>query len=240
MRVEIWSDIICPWCGLGNHRLGRALERFEHGGDVEVVHRSFPLDPTLPSGPAMTARQMLKNKYGMDDSQVDAATGRVRELAERDGLTPYVVADNTVGNTALAHEFLAYATDQGKHAEAWHLMFRAYFGDVRSIFTVDALLEVAAELGLDQDETREVLRDRRFRQQVEDETRQAQELGARGVPFIVIDGKYAISGAQDTGALLGALRQVWDESHPKFLVEDAEGLCGPDGCAVPDTHPAHA
>lgn len=228
MKVEIWSDIICPWCGLGKHRLDRALERFEHGADVEVIHRSFPLDPSLPSDVVLTPRQMLKQKHGLDDARIEAVTGQVEALAERDGLTPYVVLDNKVGNTALAHEFLAYAGTQGKHAEAWHLMFRAYFGEVRSIFDVDALLELAAELGLDLDETREVLRDRRFRQQVDEETRQAQDLGARGVPFIVIEGKYAISGAQDTDAVLDVLRQVWDEAHPP-LVEDTGGLCGPDG-----------
>ncbi|WP_158851289.1 DsbA family oxidoreductase [Saccharothrix deserti] len=214
MRVEIWSDIICPWCGLGNHRLDRAVERFEHGADVEVVHRSFPLDPSMPSGPVMTAREMLKTKHGMDDDQVEAATGHVRELAERDGLTPYIVADNTVGNTALVHEFLAYATDRGKHTEAWHRTFRAYFGSAHPVFEIDGLLDLAAELGLDRDETRQVLEDRRYRDQVEDETRQAQRLGARGVPFIVVDGQYAVSGAQDTETLLDVLRQVWAKSHP--------------------------
>ncbi|MFJ4467715.1 DsbA family oxidoreductase [Streptomyces sp. NPDC089424] len=239
--MEIWSDLTCPWCGLGSHRLDRALERFAHGDDIELIHRSFPLDPDLPSSPAVPTRELLKQKYGMDDAQAEAATRRVEALAEREGLRPYVVLDNKKANTQLAHEFLAHATTRGKHREAWHLGFRAYFGEARSLFDMDALLELSDELGLDRSETRQALTDRRYRQQVQDETRRAKELGARGVPFLVIDGQYAIAGAQDTDTLLGAFQHVWDASHSPLvstLVEDADEVCGPDGCAVPGDHAA--
>jgi predicted DsbA family dithiol-disulfide isomerase len=244
MKVEIWSDVLCPWCGLGAHRLERALERFEHGGHVELIHRSFLLDPSLPNGAGLTTREMLRRKYGMGDAQIEASTRRIEAMAERDGLSPYIVLDNTVANTELAHELLAYATAQGKNREAWHRMFRTYFGEARSVFDVDALVDLADELGLDRASTRQVLEDRTYRQQVEDDARQAQRLGARGVPFIVIDGRYAVAGAQDTDTLLGVLRQTWDETHPAPAptptspAADAEGLCGPDGCALPDSHPA--
>jgi predicted DsbA family dithiol-disulfide isomerase len=244
VKVEIWSDVICPWCGLGTHRLDRALERFEHGSDVEVTHRSFLLDPSMPSGPGLTAREMLRRKYGMGDAQIEASTRRIETMADSEGLAPYIVLDNTVANTELTHELLAYATAQGKNGEAWHLLFRAYFGEARPVFDVDALVDLAGELGLDTAETRQVLEDRTFRQQVADDARQAQRLGARGVPFFVIDGRYAVAGAQDTDTLLGVLRQVWDETHPAPaptpLAEDAEGICGPGGCAVPDSNPARA
>ncbi|WP_432043652.1 DsbA family oxidoreductase [Streptomyces cadmiisoli] len=236
LKVEFWSDLTCPWCGLGSHRLDKAVQRFAHGGDIEVFHRSFPLDPGLSSSPAVSTRQMLKQKYGMDDAQAEAATRRVEVLAEREGLQPYVVLDNKKANTQLAHEFLAHATARGMHRQAWQLSFRAYFGEVRSLFDVDALLELSDELGLDRDETRQALTDRRFRQQVQDEARRARELGARGAPFLVIDGQYAISGAQDTDTLLGAFQQVWDATHPPLAhtsVEDADGICCPDGCALP-------
>ncbi|MFI9616991.1 DsbA family protein [Streptomyces sp. NPDC052023] len=239
--MEIWSDLTCPWCGLGSHRLDKAVERFAHGGDIEVVHRSFPLDPDLPSSPAVPTRQLLKQKYGMDDAQAEAAARRVEDLAEREGLRPYVVLENKKANTQLAHEFLAHASAQGKHAEAWHLGFRAYFGEVRSLFDVDALLELSDELGLDRNETRQALADRRFRQQVQDETRRAKELGARGAPFLVIDGRYAISGARDADTLLGVFQQVWDATHSPLIqtpVEDTDGICGPEGCALPADHVA--
>ncbi|WP_214105412.1 DsbA family oxidoreductase [Acrocarpospora catenulata] len=235
MKVEIWSDILCPWCGLGTHRLGQAVARFEHGGQVEVVHRSYQLQPDWPAEVVMTSRQSLTQKYGLSEAQFEATTGRVEELAKADGLQPYVVSGNKVGNTQLAHEFLAYATSKGLHAQAWHHMFRAYFGEVRSIFDVDALLGLAGELGLDREETRQVLTEHRFRAQVQEDARQAQRLGARGVPFTVIDGRYGVPGAQDTDTLLQVLRQAWTESHPVQLVGDAEEICGPDGCAVPAT-----
>ncbi|MFD7405252.1 DsbA family protein [Streptomyces sp. NPDC059866] len=241
MKVEIWSDLTCPWCGLANHRLDQAVERFPHGGDIELIHRSFPLDPDLPSSPAVPARQMLKQKYGMDDAQAEAATRRVEVLAEREGLRPYIVLDNKKANTHLAHEFMAHATTQGKHAEARHLGFRAYFGEARSLFDVDALLELSDELGLDRDETRQTLVERRYRQQVQDEARRAATLGARGAPFLLIDGRHAISGAQDTGTLLDVFQQVWDATHPQLvqtLAEDAEAICGPDGCVLPADHAA--
>jgi len=241
VKVEIWSDVLCPWCGLGNHRLDQAVQRFEHGEQIEVVHRSFQLDPSRPSGTTLTTRQMLAKKYGMNDAQAEAGARQIEALAEQDGLAPYIVLDNTIGNTGLAHEFLAYASTQGKHAEAWRHMFRAYFGQARPIFDVDALLDLAGELGLDRDSTRQALQEHRFRQQVEDDARHAQRLGASGVPFTVVDGRYAISGAQDTGTLLRLLEQAWDETHqPVSLTEDATGACGPDGCALSVDHPARA
>ncbi|GGS91101.1 DsbA family oxidoreductase [Streptomyces chromofuscus] len=243
MKVEIWSDLTCPWCGLAGHRLDRAVERFAHGGDVELIHRSFPLDPDLPSSPAVPTRQALKQKYGMDDAQAEAATRRVEVLAEREGLRPYIVLDNKKAGTQLAHEFLAHATAQGKHAEAWRLTFRAYFGEAHSLFDVDALLELSDELGLDREETRQVLVERRFRQQVRDEARRAGTLGARGVPFLVIDGQYAVAGAQDTETFLDVFQQVWDATHPQLVQTpdgDADGVCGPDGCVLPGDHAARA
>src|ERR1700754_5022029 len=109
---------------------------------------------------------MLKRKYGLDDAQIEAQHGRIEAEANAEGLVPYVLTDNQVGNTALVHELLAFASDQGKEQEAWDHVYRAYWGDVRSIFTVDALVELGTEIGLDADETRAVLTDRRYRAQV--------------------------------------------------------------------------
>jgi predicted DsbA family dithiol-disulfide isomerase len=231
MKVEIWSDLVCPWCGLGSHRLAKAVERFAHRDEVEVIHRSFQLDPSFPSGSTMPVREQLTRVHGMGDAQAEAVTGRLEEMAERDGLTPYVVLDNRIGNTALAHELLAHATAEGKNAEAWHHLFRAHFGEKRSIFGLDPLLELADELGLDRASTRSALTDHRHRQQVQDEVREAQRLGARGAPFFVFAGKYAVSGAQEIDTMLDVLEQVWNETHPSLV---PTGTCGPHGCALPE------
>jgi predicted DsbA family dithiol-disulfide isomerase len=210
MQVEVWADVICPWCGLGTHRLDAALERFAHRDEVQVTHHSFQLDPGAPPGSSEPVREMLRNK-GLDDGQIDAMTQRVEGLADAEGLRPYHVLDNRVGSTALAHELLAYAADQGKQAEAWHRLFTAYFGEARPIFSVDDLVSLAGEIGLDPQAAREALLSRRYADRVAAEGREAAQLGATGVPFFVIDRRYGVAGAQPTGTLLAALQQAWDE-----------------------------
>ncbi|MFW6690983.1 DsbA family oxidoreductase [Streptomyces sp. MAR4 CNX-425] len=239
MKVEIWSEIACPWCGLGGHRWDRAVERFEHGGHVAVVHRSFPLGTDLPEDRTLSVREFVLTKYGALPGQ--AGVPDIEGIAAAEGLAPYRVLDNRVGNTGLAHEFLAHASAEGKNREAWNTAFRAYFGRAEPIFTLDDLLGLAGETGLDREQTRQVLTDRRYRRRVREDARRARQLGATGAPFTVIDGRYALAGAQDTDTLLGILRQVWDETHPALpdAGHDAAS-CGPDGCAVPADHAAHA
>jgi predicted DsbA family dithiol-disulfide isomerase len=231
MEIEIWSDVICPFCGLGSKRLENALSRFEHQDQVTVKHRSFELHPGAHPGRTHTAREMLKKKYGLTDAQVEAQHRRIEAEANAEGLVPYVLTDNQVGNTALVHELLAFASDQGVEQEAWDHVYRAYWGDVRSIFTVDALVELATEIGLDADATREVLTDRRYRARVVDDIDVAQQLGATGVPFIVIDRRYGIAGAQPTDVMLATIERAWQESQPALVNVGDGDVCDPDGCA---------
>jgi len=211
LKIELWADIICPGCGLGDYRLRKALERFEHRDDVTVTHRSYQLDPRWPADAVIPARELLMDKYGMSEWQAQSAQTRVEGLAKADGLEPYIVGENNVGNTSLAHELLAFATSKGLHDEAWALMFRAYFGEARDVFTVDGLVQLATGMGLFHDEARRVLEQRTFREQVENEFHEARELGITGVPFFVIDDRYGISGAQDIDTLVVAIRRVFDE-----------------------------
>ena len=131
-------------------------------------------------------------------------------------------------------KLLAYATDQGRGNEIWTAMFRAHFGQARRLWTVDEVLDFAAEAGLDREEAAEALRDRRYRAQVAADQREAERLGARGTPFTVIDGTYAIPGAVGTDELLDAMTRAWEAGHqPLPVISEAGGVCGPDGCAVP-------
>jgi predicted DsbA family dithiol-disulfide isomerase len=152
---------------------------------------------------------MLRKK-GLDDGQIDAMTRRIESLADGEGLRPYIVRDNRAGSTALAHELLAYATEQGKHAQAWNRLFTAYFGEARPIFTVEDLVTLAGEIGLDPEDAREALLSHRYAARVTDEARDAAGLGATGVPFFVIDRHYGVAGAQPVETLLAALQQAWD------------------------------
>jgi predicted DsbA family dithiol-disulfide isomerase len=239
MQIEIWSDVICPFCGLGSKRLENALSRFAHAGQVTVKHRSFELHPSATPGRTKTAREMLRRKYGLSDEQIEAQHGRIEAEANAEGIVPYVLTDNQVGNTALVHELLAFASDQGLEQEAWDRVYRAYWSEVRDIFTPDALVELATEIGLDPDGTRAVLSDRRYRAQVVDDMDEAQQLGATGVPFIVIDRRYGIAGAQPLDVMLQTIERAWQESQPALVtVGDDDGdVCGPDGCAPEPTQP---
>jgi len=237
LSVEIWADIICPWCGLGEHRFEAALRQFVHRHDVQMVHRSFQLDPTLPMGTVSSVRESLGRKVGFGDgaaaeARVEAMTRNVEAMAEREGLQPYHVLDNSVGNTSLAHELLAYATTQGRHADAWHRVSRAYFGEQQSIFDTDALVDLAMKMGLDPASVREALETRQYRGQAERDGAEARRLGATGVPFFVIDRRYGVMGAQGADVLLGALQQAWHEAHPALdglAGNDPAVMCGPDG-----------
>lgn len=232
MRVEIWTDIICPWCGIGENRLREALAGFEHAGEVEVVHRSFQLDERAPAGSTQTAREMLVERKGLLRGQVDEMVARVEAIAAADGLSPYIVGDNRVGNTSLAHELAAWADELGRGNEMWTKLYSAYFGEGRSVFDVDSLVAIATEAGFGAESAREALTSRRYEKRVLADGREARELGAGGVPFIVIDRRYAIAGAQSADVVRRALETAWKEKAPKPVIETDDGaFCGPDGCA---------
>jgi len=210
MKIEIWADLICPWCGLGLHRLERALAAFAHRDQVEIVHHSFQLDPDASETPQPVS-DLLKKKYGLDDAAFHASTGKLEALAAADHLTPYHVADNVVGNTSLAHELLALAADRRLSEPGWKRLYRAYFGEQRPIFDVESLVELGSEIGLDPVETREALTDRRYRDRVVADGEAAQALGSTGVPFVVIDRRVVVAGAQSIDVFREALEHAWRE-----------------------------
>ncbi len=232
MKVEIWSDVICPWCGLGQHRLDRALAAFPRREAVEVVHRSFLLDPDAGPG-VRPVRESLARKYRLDDAQLDATFARIESLAAADGLTPYHVGENVTGNTRLAHELLALASARGLEEVAWKRLYRAYFGERRSIFDLDSLVALGQDVGLDPEEVRAALADGRYRARVDADDREARALGATGVPFVVIDRRYGVAGAQPTEVFLQALQRAWGERPAVELVSAGDAACGPDGCELP-------
>ncbi len=234
MRVEIWSDVICPWCGIGQHRLDEALTRFPHREQVEVVHRSYQLDESAPRGRTVPVREALTKKYGLDDASFQAMTQRVEAIAAADGLRPYRVADGLTGNTSPAHELAAFARTKGLEAAAWSRLYRAHFGEGRSIFDVASLVDLAGELGLPQDEARKALETQRFAAQVAAEGLQARRMGVTGVPFVLVDGRYAVSGAQPVETFLRALEAGW-AVHASNAEQAAAAKPGCDDgtCAAP-------
>lgn len=211
MKVEMWADMVCIWCGLAVDRANRALEIFEHSDEIEFVHRSFRLMPEKPDFESWDFTDFMVKERGYSPEQAAASAARVEGMATADGIDEYHVTGIRVGNSTLAHEFLAWATEQGKHKEAWNLVFSRHYADRADIWTVEDLLVFARELGLDEGAAREALTDRRFKRQVDQDHAEVLSYGSNGVPFFVIDGKYGISGAQDPEYLAAAFRQVWNE-----------------------------
>ncbi|MEC3981467.1 DsbA family oxidoreductase [Amycolatopsis sp. H20-H5] len=208
MRVDIWSDLICPWCYLGKRRFEQALEGFEHRAEVEVVHHSFQLDPSFPRGTTRPSREILSEKYGMTLAEADAAEAQMEQRAAEDGLE-YHLAEVRMGNTVDGHRLVHLAAAHGLADAMVERLYRAHFTERRSVFDHDSLVELAAEAGLDPDEARGVLASDAYEADVETDGRQAGELGATGVPFFVVDSRYGISGAQPAELFAETLTRAW-------------------------------
>ena len=211
VRIEVWSDVVCPWCYIGKRRLEAALERFPHRDEVEVVWRSFQLDPGTPEGETHQTLPALAAKFGRPVEDVRGMMRHVEETAAGEGLH-YDLANGVSGNTLLAHELLHLAAGRGLQGAVKERLLHAHFEEGRSVFDVDSLAALAAEIGLDEAEVRAALADHRHRAAVLDDIRTAQELGATGVPFFVVDRRYGAAGAQPADLLLQVLEQAWADA----------------------------
>jgi predicted DsbA family dithiol-disulfide isomerase len=207
MRVDIWSDIVCPWCYLGKRRFERALEAFEERADVEVVHRSFQLDPTRPKGVTQNRREMLMSKYHLSAAQVATMDARMEQTAAAEGLE-YHLGDGVTGNTFDAHRLLQLAADRSRQDATLERFYRAYFTEGRSLFDDDSLTALAADAGLDAAEVGRVLAGDDYAAAVTADVREAHALGANGVPFFVFDRRFGVSGAQATDVFAQVLARA--------------------------------
>src|SRR4051812_16919887 len=230
MQIEVWSDVVCPWCYIGKRRLETALARFPHRDQVEVVWRSFQLDPSTPEGTTHPTLPGLARKYGRSEDEMRTMQERVEQIAAEEGLA-YHLADGISGNTHLAHELLHLAAERGRGGEAKERLLHAHFEEGRSVFDVDALVALGAEVGLDESEARGALTDRRYADAVQQDIATAQALGATGVPFFVVDRTYGAAGAQPPELLLQILERTWADAHPLITVPPADG-CTDDTCAL--------
>ena len=211
MQVEIWSDVVCPWCYLGKKRFEQALAGFEHRDDVQVIYRSFELDPTSPPGVTTPTVERLASKYGMSAEQASQAQRQMEERAAGDGLT-FRMDGLRSGNTRDAHRLIQLAKERGRQAALVERLYRAYFTEQDSVFDHDALTRLAVEAGLDPDEVKQVLASDSYGDHVDTDEAMAQALGATGVPLFVIDRKYGISGAQPAETITQVLAKAWSEA----------------------------
>ena len=209
MLVEIWSDIVCPWCAIGRKRFFAALERFEHADAVEVRVRSFELDPNAPLAPEGTAAERLAAKYGTSLEQARAMHANVTALAAEEGLA-FDYDRARPGNTFGAHRLLQLAWERGVQPALKDRLMRAYFEEGEPISDPETLVRLGAEAGLDPDEARAALAGDAYAAEVREDEATARGFGITGVPFFVLDRRLGVSGAQSPDVLLSALRQAWD------------------------------
>jgi predicted DsbA family dithiol-disulfide isomerase len=206
MRVDIWSDVVCPWCYVGKARFEKALAGFDGRDDVEVLYHSFELDPSWPSGQTMPIQEMLATKYQLSPADAEAAEGRVAALAGAEGLG--FRSDRQLGNTFDLHRVLHLAHDQGFQRRLLDALYQAYFGEAANVFDPDVLAKLAEGAGLDPEDVHQVLDSDDYTADVRQDEEQARQLGISGVPFFVLDGRLGVSGAQSTETFIQALRQA--------------------------------
>ncbi len=208
LTVEIWSDVVCPWCYIGKRRFEAALERFDHRDDVSVLWRSFELDPQAPVNPEGASAERLAEKYGMTLERAQAAQAQVTELAAQEGLE-YHLDVARGGNTFTAHRLIHEAAVHGHQADAKERLMAAYFTEGEAISDPETLARLVAEAGVDPDEARAVAFGDRHGDAVREDELLAARLGIQGVPFFVLDRRYGVSGAQPAEVLLEALERAW-------------------------------
>ena len=213
MRVDIWSDVVCPWCYVGKARFEKALAAHPHRDETEVIYRSFELDPTFPAGGSGQSNlQMLSQKYGMTPDQAREAEGKLGELARAEGLG--WDSERPVGNTFDIHRVVHLGLVQGRQPAVVSAVNEAYFARAEQVFDPKVITGIAAEAGLDPAEVDQVLGSDAYADEVRQDEAQAQQLGISGVPFFVFDMRLAVSGAQPTELFTQALDQAWEGARP--------------------------
>ncbi|HEY5319702.1 MAG TPA: DsbA family oxidoreductase [Galbitalea sp.] len=211
IKVDIWSDVQCPWCYIGKRKFEAAVADFE--GDVEVEYHSFELSPDTPVDFEGTPIDYLSERKGMPVDQVEQMLARVTGIAASVGLAyDYEHVHQT--NTVKAHELIHFAKSKGRQLDMKERLLKAYFVDGRHVGRVEDLADLAAEIGLDRAEVVRVLTANTYLPDVKADVARAQEYGIQGVPFFVFDEKYGVSGAQETAAFTNVLEQVRGEKAP--------------------------
>ncbi|GCE30578.1 DSBA oxidoreductase [Dictyobacter alpinus] len=235
MKVEIWSDVACPWCYIGKRRFEAALDQFAHRDQVEVIWRSYQLDPSAPRDSDQKMTEILAQKYGVSVQQAQAMNKRVEDQATEVGLE-YHLDKIHHSNTFDAHRLIHLAASHNVQDAAKERLLRAYFTEGAAVGDTETLVRLATEVGIDAEEARSMLAGSAYEDDVDADIERARMFGIQGVPFFAFDEKYGVSGAQPTEVFTQVLTQAWTESHPLISVGAANadaGYCEGDNCVIP-------
>jgi predicted DsbA family dithiol-disulfide isomerase len=228
MKVEIWSDVMCPFCYIGKRKFETALAQLPQKDKVEVVWKSFQLNPNLKTDPSKSTTQHLAESKGWSLAYTKSVTSHVTQLAQQVGLT-FNFDKAVVANSFDAHRFSAFAKTKGLQDAAEERLFYAYFTEGKNTADHETLAQLGADIGLDATEILQMIASDAFSEDVKHDILQAQQFGINGVPFFVLDEKYAISGAQESSVFLQALAKTFQEMEkeaPSIMVGET---CSIDG-----------
>lgn len=232
MKIEIWSDVMCPFCYIGKRNFEMAMAQFADKEHIEVVWKSYQLDPSIPEIANETYEEYLVKRKGMSPAQVRTMLQNVTHTAKQTGLD-YHFDKSQMVNSHKAHQLIQFAKTKNLGDEAEERLFRAFFTEGKSIADTETLTQLGKEIGLDGQELQTAFTDKKYARLVQDDIREAGEIGVSGVPFFVIDRKYAVSGAQPPQAFLETLEKSfaeWRKLNPKSRFEVIEGQsCTTDG-----------
>ena len=232
MKIEIWSDILCPFCYIGKRKFELALEKFPNKAHVEIEWKSFQLDPSMQAQPAGSINQYLAEKKGFSLEQAIQMNQHVTNLAHEVGLT-YQFDMAIPNNSLLAHRLLHFSKAKGKQNEMKERLLEAYFTKGENIGDIETLATIAASIGLDKSDVITFLQSDAYESEVQLDQYHAQQMGIGGVPFFVFNNKYAVSGAQAIDTFSEVLEKVWEEEHTNgaltIATDDSTEACSIDG-----------
>lgn len=234
MKIEIWSDFVCPFCYIGKRRFEQGLHNFEHRNEVEIIFKSYELMPHFGKDLGKSIHQVISDEKGIPIEQAKSMHAELTRQANELGLD-YQFDTMIPTNTFNAHRMTHFAAQHGKMVEMSERIFKAYFEESLHIGDFDTLASLAEEIGLDREEVLQMLNSEQFSQEVKADEQEAVNLGVQGVPFFVINRKYAVSGAQPPHVFTDVLNQIWNESQaesPLIMKSDDSHTCTDESCDI--------
>lgn len=232
MKIEIWSDVMCPFCYIGKNNFEQALEKLPFKDQVEVEWKSFQLDPTLDPKETKTTFEYFKEKKSFPEAQAQQMIGQVKKMGAGAGID-FNFEKAIITNSFSAHKLLHLAKKYNKSSEMEEALFIAHFIDGKNVGDLETLLSIADSLGIDKDEAKQVLTSEEFDYDINQDILEARNNGVTGVPFFILNGKYAVSGAQPVELFTNALQQTYDETvTPLKNISDKGAACDTDGCEI--------
>lgn len=232
MKIEIWSDVMCPFCYIGKNNFEQALEKLPFKDQVEVEWKSFQLDPTLDPAETKNTLAYFREKKGFPDAQASQMMSQVTQMGKGAGID-FNFETALITNTFPAHKLLHLSKKYNKANEMEEALFKAHFIEGKNVGDLDTLVSLADSLGIDKEEAKQALTSDDFDYEVNQDIQEAKNNGITGVPFFVLNGKYAVSGAQPVEVFENALKQTYSEIASPFQdLSNGENACDADGCSI--------